>query len=60
VTSGLLPRSEPYNRRLEAMLLLFIVTYAINKYKTQFNLNNKRFKQNGKQQRYKKNDVSAV
>ena len=29
VTSGLLPRSEPYTRRLEAILLLFIVTYAI-------------------------------
>ena len=29
MTSGLLPRSEPYTRRLEAILLLFIVTYAI-------------------------------
>ena len=29
LTFGLLPRSEPYTRRLETILLLFIVTYAI-------------------------------
>ena len=42
--SGLLPRSEPYTHRLEAILLLhvFIVTYAINIYILAFNfdLNN--------------------